>query len=319
MTDDRQVAPPLRLQAVLSPLTGAAIFLVATIVADGEPAVRGLLGDLAGLQRSVGFRVPGGELSCVAGVGADAWVRLFAADPPAALHPFRELQGSHHHAPATPGDLLFHLRAAQLDLCFELAAKIVTRLEGSVTVVDEVQGFKYFDERDLLGFVDGTENPTGDEAQAAVVIDDGSPYAGGSYVVVQKYVHDLNAWNLLSIEEQERVVGRTKLDNIELADDAKPSNSHLALNVITDPDGAELSILRDNMPFGSPGRDEYGTYYIAYAKEPRVIERMLHNMFIGDPPGNYDRILDYSTPLTGGLFFVPPAGFLEDQPPAPGA
>jgi putative iron-dependent peroxidase len=304
---------------VLSPLTGAAIFLVATIAAEGEPAVRGLLGDLAGLQRSVGFRVPSGELSCVAGVGADAWSRLFVADPPAALHPFQELQGSHHHAPATPGDLLFHLRAAQLDLCFELASKIVTRLEGSVTVVDEVQGFKYFDERDLLGFVDGTENPTGDEAQAAVVIADGTPYAGGSYVVVQKYVHDLNAWNLLSIEEQERVIGRTKLDNIELADDAKPSNSHLALNVITDPDGAELSILRDNMPFGSPGRGEYGTYYIAYAKDPRVIERMLHNMFIGDPPGNYDRILDFSTPLTGGLFFVPPAEFLEDQPPAPGA
>ena len=317
MTDDKQVAPPLNVQAVLSPLTGAAIFLVATIDAEGEPAVRGLLRDLAGLQRSVGFRAPGGELSCVAGIGADAWRRLFAADPPSALHPFHELRGTRHHAPATAGDLLFHLRAAQLDLCFELTAKIMTRLEGSVTVVDEVQGFKYFDERDLLGFVDGTENPTGHEARAAVVIADGSPYAGGSYVVVQKYVHDLSAWNRLSVEEQERVIGRTKLDNIELSDDVKPANSHLALNVIVDPDGAELSILRDNMPFGSPGRGEYGTYYIAYAKEPSVIERMLHNMFIGDPPGNYDRILDFSTPLTGGLFFVPPAAFLEDQPPPP--
>jgi len=315
MTDDRPIAPPAGAQAVLSPLTGAAIFLVLTVTAGGEPAVRELLSDLSGLQRSVGFRAPGGELSCVAGVGADAWGRLFAADPPTSLHPFRELRGARHHAPATPGDLLFHLRAAQLDLCFELATKIMDRLGGVVTVVDEVHGFKYFDERDLLGFVDGTENPTGEEARAAVIVDDGSAYAGGSYVIVQKYVHDVGAWNLLSVEEQERVIGRTKLDNIELSDAVKPSNSHVALNVIEEPDGTELAILRDNMPFGSPGQGVFGTYYIAYAADPGVIERMLHNMFIGDPPGNHDRILDFSTPLTGGLFFVPPAAFLDDPPP----
>jgi porphyrinogen peroxidase len=320
MTDDRQVAPSVRAQEVLNPLTGAAVFLVASINADGEESVRRLLGDIAGLKRSVGFRVPTAELSCVTGIGADAWSRLFQADSPAALHPFREIRGSHHQAPATPGDLLFHIRATQVDLCFELARHIVARLDGAATIVDEVQGFKYFDERDLLGFVDGSENPTGEEARIAIsVVGDGSPHTGGSYVVVQKYVHDLAAWNQLAVEEQEKIIGRTKLDNIELADDIKPSNSHVALNTIVDPDGTERAILRDNMPFGSPGRGEFGTYYIAYASDPGVIERMLKNMFIGDPPGNYDRILDFSTPLTGSLFFAPTTDFLEDSPGPPGA
>jgi putative iron-dependent peroxidase len=312
MSDSRSVAPRQGAQAVLSPLTGAAIFLVLTIDAGGEDAVGDLFGDLAGLVRSVGFRIPGGELSCVVGVGADAWPRLYAGTPPAGLHRFPEIRGSHHRAPSTAGDLLFHLRAAQLDLCFELAAKIVARLRGAATVVDEVQGFKYFDERDLLGFVDGTENPVGDEAADAVIIDDDSPYAGGSYVVIQKYLHDVDAWNQLRVEQQEKIIGRTKLDNIELPDDVQPSNSHVSLNTVTDADGTEQSILRDNMPFGSPGSGEFGTYYIAYAADPTVIERMLHNMFIGDPPGNYDRILDYSTARTGGLFFVPTANFLEN-------
>jgi porphyrinogen peroxidase len=314
MTDDRSVAPPVSPQSVLSPLTSSAVFLVATIDPGGEETVRRLLIDLAGLQRAVGFRVPAGGLSCVAAIGADAWGRLFGGAPPAGLHPFREVRGARHHAPATPGDLLFHLRAAQLDLCFELTSRIVDRLQGSATFVDEVQGFKYFDERDLLGFVDGTENPTDEAARAAVTLDDGSPHAGGSYVAVQKYVHDLDAWNRLPVEEQERIIGRTKLDNIELPDEVRPSNSHVSLNTIVDPDGTERAVLRDNMPFGSPSRGEFGTYYIAYAAEPTVIERMLHNMFAGDPPGNYDRILDFSTALTGGLFFAPTADFLADPP-----
>jgi len=187
-----------------------------------------------------------------------------------------------------------------------------------VTVCDEVQGFRYFDDRDLLGFVDGTENPTGQAAAAAVITGAGDPgFAGGSYVIVQKYVHDMGAWNGLTVEEQERVIGRTKLDDIELPDGVKPSNSHVALNTITEPDGTERKIVRANMPFGSVGAGEFGTYYIAYAATPSVTERMLENMFIGDPPGNYDRILDFSTAVTGNLFFVPSADFLDDLPDPP--
>jgi putative iron-dependent peroxidase len=209
-----------------------------------------------------------------------------------------------------------------MDLCFELAGQIMNRLRGKVTIVDEVHGFKYFDERDLLGFVDGTENPTGRVAYDAVIIGSSDDaFAGGSYVIVQKYLHDLEAWNALPVEAQERVIGRTKLDDIELPDSIKPSDSHVALNVITGSDGTELKILRDNMPFGRVGFGEFGTYYIAYANTPEITERMLTNMFIGDPPGNYDRVLDFSTAVTGTLFFVPPQDFLDalpDPPPATG-
>lgn len=304
-------------QAVLTPLTAASIFLVATIDSGGEDVVRDVLTDLSGLQRTVGFRVPTAGLALVAGIGSDAWDRLFAGPRPAELHRFVELHGDRHHAVSTPGDLLLHIRSAQQDVCFELATLIMERLAGSVTVVDEVHGFKYFDDRDLLGFVDGTENPTGAAATAAVAVGAEDPdFAGSSYVIVQKYLHDMTAWNAVSVEDQERAIGRRKLSNVELPDEVKPANSHVALNTITGPDGAQRQILRENMAFGSIGRREFGTYFIGYAATPSVTEQMLRNMFIGDPPGNHDRILDFSTAVTGSLFFVPTAAFLDD-PPAP--
>jgi porphyrinogen peroxidase len=306
-------------QPVLSPLTAAAIFLVATIDPGGEPTTRDLLADLAGLQRAVGCRIPDAGLACVAGIGSAAWDRLFAGPRPAELHPFRPLAGDRHCAVATPGDLLFHIRASRMDLCFEFATQVMARLAGAVTVRDEVQGFRYFDERDLIGFVDGTENPAGqDAAQAAIVGEQDPAFAGGSYVIVQKYLHDVAAWNALPVQEQENVIGRRKLTDIELPDEIKPANSHVALNTITDADGVQQQILRANMPFGAPGRGEFGTYYIAYCATPAITEQMLSNMFVGRPPGNYDRILDFSTPVTGALFFAPSAGFLDDLPELPG-
>ena len=302
-------------QPVLSPLTAAAIFLVVTVNPGGEDTVRGLLPDVAGLQRSVGFRVPGGGLQVVAGIGADAWDRLSLGPRPAGLHPFRELAGPRHRAPATPGDLLFHIRANRMDLCFEYAALVMARLSGAVTVADEVHGFKYFDERDLLGFVDGTESPGGPAAVRAAIVGGSDPdFAGGSYVIVQKYLHDMASWNALPVGEQENAVGRTKLADIEMPDEVKPANSHVALNTVTGADGKERQIVRANMPFGDLGRGEFGTYFIGYAATPSVTEQMLQNMFIGSPPGTTDRLLDFSTAVTGGLFFAPAADFLDDLP-----
>ncbi len=303
-------------QPVLTPLTRSAIFLVLDVNEGGADAVRAVLTNLGGLQRSVGSRVPDARLVCVVGVGSRAWGRLFSGPRPAGLHPFHELRGGKHDAPSTPGDLLFHLRAESQDLCFELAGQIMDALGAAVSVVDEVHGFTSFDQRDLLGFVDGTENPPFPAAAAAVTIgDEDADFTGGSYVVVQKYLHDLDTWNGLTTDEQEGVIGRTKLTNIEMSDEQKPANSHIALNVIADDGGKQLQILRDNMPFGSFATREFGTYYLAYARSPAVIERMLTNMFLGDPPGNYDRILDFSTAVTGTLFFVPTADFLDDLPP----
>jgi len=181
--------------------------------------------------------------------------------------------------------------------------------------VDEVYGFRYFDSRDLLGFVDGTESPSGQEADEVALIADEDPvFAGGSYVIVQKYLHDLSSWNALPIEMQERIVGRTKLADIELDDAVKPSSAHVALTKIEE-DGREIKIVRYNMAFGQAEQGEFGTYFIGYARSPRTIELMLENMFVGRPPGNYDRLLDVSRAVTGNLFFVPTASFLEEVAP----
>ena len=199
-----------------------------------------------------------------------------------------------------------------MDLCFELATQIMARLGEAVAVVDEVHGFRYFDDRDLIGFVDGTENPTAQTAiDAAYLGPEDALFAGGSYVIVQKYLHDVAGWNTLSTEAQERIIGRTKLSDIELDDAVKPAYAHNELTTIIE-DGKEIKIIRDNMPFGRAAEKEFGTYFIGYARSPKTIEQMLENMFIGRPRGNYDRLLDFSVAKTGNLFFVPSATFLEN-------
>ncbi|MFI8190052.1 Dyp-type peroxidase [Streptomyces sp. NPDC085946] len=299
-------------QPILGPPASIAMFLVATIEPGGEPVVREVLSSLAGLVRAVGFPSPDGGLTCTTGIGSDAWDRLLGGPRPAGLHPFRELAGPRHHAPATPGDLFFHIRAARPDLCFALAAELVRRLGRTVTVRDEVQAFSYFDSRNLLGFVDGTENPVGPAAAEAALVGAEDPaFRGGSYALVQKYLHDVDAWEALAVEAQEKVVGRTKLTNLEL--DAP--GSHRDVNTVTGPDGAELEILRSAMPFGRPGHGEFGTYFVAYARTPEVPEAMLRRMFLGGPDAGPDPLLDYSRAVTGSLFFVPPTGFLESLAP----
>jgi putative iron-dependent peroxidase len=304
---------PALAQPVAAPLSRAAIFLVVTLKPEPQTrsTVRSFCGDLSGIFRAVEMRDLEAGLSCIMSIGSDAWDRLFGSPRPAMLHPFREIRGEKHTAVATPGDLLFHIRAKRMDLCFELETQIMTALGDAIAPADEVQGFRYFDDRDLIGFVDGTENPRGQAAVDAVVIGDEDPaFAGGSYVLVQKYLHDMQGWDALPTEAQEKIIGRKKLSDIELDDSVKPTSAHNALTTIT-VDGKEVKILRDNMPFGQPGRGEFGTYFIGYCRSPRPIEQMLENMFIGRPPGNYDRLLDFSRAVTGNLFFVPSSTFLE--------
>jgi porphyrinogen peroxidase len=301
-------------QPIAAALSRAAIFLLLTVKPGSEnrATVRSFCGDLSALIRAVEFRDIEAGLSCVMGFGSEAWDRLFGSPRPAELHPFKEIRSGGRNAVATPGDLLFHIRAKRMDLCFELATQIMTRLGDAVEPVDEVHGFRYFDDRDLIGFVDGTENPRGQEAIDAVTIgaeDEG--FEGGTYVIVQKYLHDMAGWDALSTEQQERIIGRKKLSDIELDAAVKPTCSHSSLTTI-EQNGVEVKILRDNMPFGRPTQGEFGTYFIGYSKSPSTMELMLQNMFVGRPPGNYDRLLDFSRAVTGNLFFVPAASFLDD-------
>jgi len=299
---------PIDAQSVDAPLSSSAVFLVVTVGGDQAALSKAasVLGELDDLVKNVGFRDLSGRLSCIAGIGRDLWDRLGLDRRPQELKPFAPFKGSVHTAPSTAGDLLFHIRAERADMCFEFERMLLDNLGASVTVVDEVEGFRYFDARDLLGFVDGTANPTGlDLPAAALVGDEDGDFAGGSYVVVQKYLHDMNAWKETPTHLQEEIIGRTKIDNIEIDDDDAPRKSHKSLATITDADGNEFDILRDNMPFGRPGKQEFGTYFIGYSRYLWVIEKMLQRMYIGDPPGAYDRLLDFSTPHTGTTFFAP--------------
>src|ERR1700720_1576413 len=301
-------------QTVVSPLTRAAIFLVVCIGPEKSSyaAIRSFCADLSGLVRAVEFRDVEAGLSCVVGFGSDAWNKLLGSPRPAELHPFREIRSGGRHAVSTPGDILFHIRAKRADLCFELATQIMDNIGDIVSVADEVHGFRYFDDRDVIGFVDGTENPRGRAAEEAAVVGNEDPaFAGGSYVIVQKYLHDMKGWNALPTEAQERIIGRSKLSDVELDESVKPTSAHNALTTIVE-DGKEMKILRDNMPFGNAARGEFGTYFIGYARSPRTILQMLVNMFVGRPAGNYDRLLDFSRAVTGSLFFAPPATFLEN-------
>jgi len=316
MSDGAWDRVPIDAQSVVTPLSRSAVFLVLTVgERDADLAgVRDALGAVADLVKNVGFRDLGAHLSCIAGIGSELWDRLAPDRRPAELRPFVPVQGPVHAAPATPGDLLFHIRAEREDMTFELERQLLDVLGDAARVVDETSGFRYFDARDLLGFVDGTANPVGADLLDAALITEGADaeFAGGSYVVVQKYVHDMAGWGALSTEQQEAIMGRTKIDNIEIDDDDQPQKSHKSLATIEDGEGGELAILRDNMPFGRPGAGEFGTYFIGYSGRLEVIEQMLQRMFVGAPEGSYDRLLDFSTAITGSTFFVPTSTMLDE-------
>ena len=305
---------PIDAQSIDAPLSLAAIFLVVTVASEQTALakVASVLGGLDDLVKAVGFRDLSGRLSCIAGIGRDLWDRLHLDARPKELKVFAPIEGAVHAAPSTPGDLLFHIRSERPDLCFEFERILLGNLGAAVTMIDEVSAFRYFDARDLLGFVDGTANPAGLDLPASALVGDEDPgFAGGSYVVVQKYLHDLGAWTRTPTPLQEEIIGCTKIDNIEIDDDGEPRKSHKSLVTIVDADGNEHDILRDNMPFGSPGRQEFGTYFVGYSRYLWVIEKMLQRMYIGDPPGAYDRLLDFSTPQTGTTFFAPTRPLLQ--------
>ncbi|OTB10801.1 hypothetical protein K445DRAFT_78069 [Daldinia sp. EC12] len=306
---------PIEPQCVDAPLTQTATFLVVTInnTPSAVGVVRSVLSNIDGLAKNVSIRDLSAVFACTVGIGSEVWDSLTRLPRPTELRPFATIQGGKHTAISTPGDLLFHIRSERRDLCFEFERQLLDALGDAITVVDETIGFRYFDVRDLLGFVDGTANPVGPAIPSSIFVsEEDAPSAGGSYVVVQKYVHDMNAWNGLSTEQQEAIIGRRKLDNVELDDAVSgQQQSHKSLATIEDESGNEHDILRDNMPFGSPGSKEFGTYFIGYSKSLWVIEQMLKRMFIGDPPGLHDRLLDFSTPLTGTTFFVPSLGLLK--------
>ena len=262
------------------------------------------------LNNSANVRFPVSRASCIMGIGYDAWLRLNLPVPlPKELVNFVPIIGEKHVAVSSKGHLHFHIRADTTSICYDMASAIADILGPVAISTEEIHGFRYWDSRSILGFVDGTENPHGQDREYFSTVGDDDPvYKGGSYLFVQEYIHNLTAWKGLSTEQQEKVIGRYKSNDIEMADDLKPSNSHIALANL----GDDFKIVRDNMPFGNMSTNEMGTYFIAYASTFSTVQKMLNNMFIGSPAGNYDRILDFSTPKTGSLYFVATFDMMDD-------
>ncbi|MCZ2491326.1 Dyp-type peroxidase [Dellaglioa carnosa] len=271
-------------------------------------AVQELADRIPAIIRSMNVRYPKADLKIAFGFGSDAWDYLFPdAIKPMELIRFKEIVGPKYTAISTPGDLFFHVRAGESAVVYEVMAQFMLFIKDATTVEDETHGFRYFEGRAVIGFIDGTENPDVNEALDYAVIGDEDPeFTNGSYAFAQKYRHDMTAWNALKTEDQEKAIGRKKDSDLELADEEKLPNSH---NVASQDmkDGIEHKIVRMNVPFSEPGKDITGTYFIGYARHFAVTNRMLINMF----ESKSDRLLDFSTAETGNLFFIPSTTTLE--------
>lgn len=272
-------------------------------------AARYLLQHFSRQLNNCAQRYPDSRLRGVIAIGSEAWDKVFTGTKPARLMPFPELTNGAINAPHTPCDLFIHLRSERHDINFELARELLQEVDGGLELVEEIHGFRYLDSRDLTGFVDGTENPQGEDRARVALCNESGPLAHGSYIHTQRYVHDLPRWEQLDLEEQEDTIGRTKADNIEYASADKPLTAHIKRANIKNDDGSSVELLRHSMPYG--GVDEHGLFFVSYAGDSRNFERILESMIHGD--GHHtDHLLNYTRAVTGAAFFAPPIEFLDN-------
>ena len=279
------------------------IFLMLSLKREDIEKEREIIADMAdrmeAIQRSMNIRVAPETVKLSFGFSNRAWEYLFpTAKKPKELEDFQGVNGEHHTAPATPADLFLHVRAGQAATSYLVVDQIMSFLRPVVDVVDETHGFHYLEGRAIIDFIDGTENPVGEEAKEWAIIGAEDPeFINGSYAFAQKYIHDLDAWRALPTEVQEKYVGRRKYSDLELSDEEKDPRAH---NIISQDnrDGEEHKIVRMNVVFANPGDGVRGT--IGYARHWDVTRQMVTNMFTQD-----DRLLEYSTAEKGQLFFIP--------------
>ncbi len=296
---------------VLSDPKSNGSFITLTVADDANTTTRAraAVAGTNALVQAIGHKDLGARMECTVAIGSRCWDRLFPTQRPEGLRPFEAMADGNRTFPATAADILLHITSYRWDLNYQLARYLVDSFGGTASVVEDVQGFKYLDDRDLIDFVDGTENPQAQERDDAVLVGSGEPaFAGGSFVTVQRYVHDFGRWNGEAVEMQERVVGRTKHDDIELQGDAKPAWAHNEKSKLVDSAGEEIKMYRQNMAYGNA--IEAGTVFIAYANSFEVVHASLKQMIYADDNGDYDRLLDYTTAVTGATFFAPSADFL---------
>jgi putative iron-dependent peroxidase len=287
------------------PTGGAHAYFLTFTLADGaeRTALSKAIGDIQPSARALATKAKRARLLCTLGIGSELWDRLSPASRPAGLRPFRAVKANGRVAPGTGGDLFLQITSGRHDLNLDLAMRLARRLQPLTTMAEETHGFRYQDSRDLTGFIDGTENPKGKaRAVAALIGEEDRPYAGGSYVAVQRYVHDLERWRRLDDREQEQIIGRTKRGSVELPKAKKPQTAHIS-RVVIERDGAELQILRQSYPWGTVR--EAGLYFAAYTKSLDIFDLMLARMMGTTVDRLHDRLMEFSRAVTGATFFVP--------------
>ncbi|MGS0673607.1 Dyp-type peroxidase [Shewanella sp. 125m-1] len=272
-------------------------------IGDGIAAINGI-------EKSINQKDLTAGLNISIGFSANAWPQLFPDQPmPAELHQFPAMSNGERQFPSTSGDIFVMIKSERIDLNFQAAKYIRNGFEDIATLSEDIQGYKYLDNRDMIDFVDGTENPTGNErVESVLVAGDIALHQGGSYLHVQRYIDRQADWDKQSTEYQEQVVGRTKMDNVELSDEAKPAWAHNAKSKV-EIDGEEIKMLRQNRPYGNAM--EHGTMFVGFAATPSIIETSLSQMIHADENGHYDRLLDFVEAKTGCLFFMPSKAFLD--------
>jgi putative iron-dependent peroxidase len=247
--------------------------------------------------------VTAGGNNIVIGFGAALWRRLSTAPPPG-LGVFEAIDGLHgHSAPSTQHDIWVWVHGSGTDAVLDTAIAITELLAPIARLADETECYVYHDSRDLTGFVDGTANPGPGAAAGVALIGEGCPGAGGSHVIAQRWVHDLDSFGDLAIEEQERVIGRTKADSVALPRDVRPADAHIMRAELLDDDGEEREIYRRSVPFGKVA--QRGLYFLAFSCERDRFDGMLSRMFGTSGDGVHDRLLDFTRAVTGSYYFAP--------------
>lgn len=254
---------------------------------------------------------PNDQIKTAIAFGPELWSQLYTETPTG----FKQLnpeQGA-FNMPVEPADIFIHIASARADICFAMSQAFFTGIQTKVEVLDERPCFRFFDGRDMTGFIDGTENPQfpDDRAETALLPEDAEAFADGSFIFAQRYIHDLAKWQQLKVDAQEQVFGRTKLESIELDDDVKPSNAHVARTVVEDEDGEEMEILRHSLPYGD-GKGEQGLFFVAYTNNLSIIDAMLQRMFGTSGDGIHDRLLHFTTAIDGAYYFAPSDELLEE-------
>lgn len=299
-------------QSVILPLpSNHARFIVLNLKNLSVDGLKEQLNALLSTRDRLITQHPDAEIKTSIAFGPELWAKLYHTTPEG-FKQLEPIQGA-FEMPVVPADVLIHIASARTDICFALSQSFFDGIQNQVDVLDERVCFRYLDGRDLTGFIDGTENPQfpDNRAETALLGEDTGIFADGSFVFAQRFAHNLDKWKRLKVDAQENVIGRSKLESIEMDDDVKPKDAHIARVVIEDDKGEELEILRHSLPYGD-GKGEQGLFFIAYTKNLTIIDNMLEHMFGTSGDGVHDRLLHFVTPMDGAYFFAPNEEVLEE-------